>query len=206
MLLDSKMLVSTKHNHLTRPPEYNVNPYAHERPPHSYAWYPDFFFFSLLLVVVISSEAHTLTRQHVLELFRRFLLCQLEQLLIGVYVAGPVVIVIVISGCRGLASLGLLAFLLDENDRGRTLGLGGAAKLEARPDEEVGNVVLLAVDGQVHDDLVGRDVSRDDADPRDLVRVGWCLDGRLAERLVDFLDAALKGACLPGCFEEKIYS
>lgn len=52
MLLDSKMLASTKYNHRTRPLEYTVNPYAHKRPPHNYAWYPDFFF----LVMVTSSK------------------------------------------------------------------------------------------------------------------------------------------------------
>lgn len=60
--------------------------------------------------------------------------------------------------------------------------------------------MLLAIDGQVHDDLVGGDVARDDADPGDLVGIGGRLDGRLAERLVHLLDATLQGACFPGCF------
>lgn len=66
--------------------------------------------------------------------------------------------------------------------------------------------MLLAVDGQVHDDLVGRDVARDDADPGDLVGVGGRLDRRLAQRLVHLLDAALQGAGFPGCLSGETTS
>lgn len=189
-----------------------------------YAWYPDFFFLvvaethtgprenpSLLLSqmalenpLLPFSHNLLLTRQHVLELLRGLLLRELEELLVGVGVARAVVVLVVVRGSGGgLSGLGLLALLLDEDDRGGALGLGGAAELEARPDEQVGDVVLLAVDGQVHDDLVGRDVAGDDADPGDLVRVGGRLDGRLAERLVHLLDAALEGACFPGCLGRR---
>lgn len=45
MLFDSKMLDSVKHTTASGPLEYTVNPYAHKRLPHIYAWYPDFYLF-----------------------------------------------------------------------------------------------------------------------------------------------------------------
>lgn len=62
--------------------------------------------------------------------------------------------------------------------------------------------MLLAVDGKVHDDLVGGDVAGDDGDAGNLVCVGRGLEGGLAEGLVDLLDTTLQGACFPGWIDE----
>lgn len=64
--------------------------------------------------------------------------------------------------------------------------------------------MFLAVDGEVHDDFVGRDVSSDDGDAGNLVRVGGCLQRRLSKSFVDLLDTTLERTCFPGCGEEKM--
>jgi len=66
------------------------------------------------------------------------------------------------------ASCGLLTHGLEHDDAGGALGAGGDSQVGARLDEEVGDVVLLAEDGEVHDDVHGGDVAGDDDEAGDV--------------------------------------
>ena len=89
----------------------------------------------------------------------------------------------------------------DHDNTGRTLGATSCAKLGTRCQEDVGDVVVLAQNGDVADDVHGGDVCGEDDDSRgkSRSRSGRVTCGRLADGLDDFFDAALKALLLGGC-------
>ena len=78
---------------------------------------------------------------------------------------------------------------------------GARAGRSARLDVDVRDAMVLAEDGDVRDDVHGRDVGGDDDDGGRVVDVGASRVLRLAQRLDDFLDAAAEGLGLRGCEE-----
>lgn len=102
---------------------------------------------------------------------------------------------LVILGLSLLASVGG-----DHDNGGRTLGAASGTQLGTRRQENVGDVVVLAEDGDVGDDVHGADVGGEDDDGRgeDLGggRVGG---GGFADGLDDFFDTALEALLLCGC-------
>lgn len=82
----------------------------------------------------------------------------------------------------------------------RTLGSGGGTELSAGSDENVGNTVVFAQNGDVRDDVHGGDVSGKNDDRGGNIDGGVSGgDGGLAESLDDLLDTALErlvdGSC-----------
>ena len=88
----------------------------------------------------------------------------------------------------------------DHDDRSRTLGAASGTQFSARWQEDIGNVVILAENGDVRDDVHGADVGGEDDDGwgRNLGcgRVGG---GGFADGLDDFFDTALEALLLCGC-------
>lgn len=107
---------------------------------------------------------------------------------------------VILAVLVGRLVLGLLALSLlhDHDDGCRSLRLGSGAELSARSDEDEGNVVVLAQNGEVGDDVHGGDVAGDDDNTgeRGVARTGG---GRLSEGLDDLLDTALEGVVLGSC-------
>jgi hypothetical protein len=89
----------------------------------------------------------------------------------------------------------------DHDDRSRTLSAASGTQLGARRQEDVRDVVVLAEDGNVRDDVHGADVGGEDDNGRggDLGggRVGG---GGFADGLDDFLDTTLEALLLCGCW------
>jgi hypothetical protein len=87
----------------------------------------------------------------------------------------------------------------NHDDRSRTLSAASGTQLGARRQEDVRNVVVLAENGDVRDDVHGADVGGEDDNSwgRDLScgRVGG---GGFADGLDDFLDTALEALLLCG--------
>lgn len=122
----------------------------------------------------------------------------------GVDLGVILAVVLLVVAALGLLLLRLLAvgggaLLRDHDDRGRALRLGGGAELGAGGDEDVGDVVVLAEDGEVGDYVHGGDVAGDDDDARE-GGVSGSRSGGLAEGLDDFFYAALEGVVLGGCW------
>ena len=94
-----------------------------------------------------------------------------------------------------LAGSRLLALGLKHNDGGSALGAGGDIELGARLDVEIGDAVLLAEDGEVHDDVHGGDVASDNDKAGDIRQGRRCglLDGSLLDGLLALLDTAVDG-------------
>lgn len=91
--------------------------------------------------------------------------------------------------------LALLGGLGGNHDyTGRALGGGGGTELGAGGDEDVGDTVVLAQDGNVRDDIHGGDIGSENDDTAgdiDLSVGGG--NGRFAESLDDFLNTTLEG-------------
>ena len=100
-----------------------------------------------------------------------------------------------------ILGLSLLASVGSNHDNGsRTLGAASGTQLGARRQEDVRDVVVLAEDGDVRDDVHGGDVGGEDDNGggRDLGggRVGG---GGFADGLDDFFDTTLEALLLCGC-------
>jgi hypothetical protein len=88
-----------------------------------------------------------------------------------------VLAVLVLLGGGGSSILLLaLRFLHDHDYAGRALRLGRGAELRPGRDEHVGDVVVLAQDGDVRDDVHRGDVAGDDDDAGE-GGVAWCGGG-----------------------------
>ena len=113
---------------------------------------------------------------------------QLVKLLVGL-------IPLVILGLSLLASVGS-----NHDDGSRALGAASGTQLGARRQENVRDVVVLAEDGDVGDDVHGADVGGEDDNggSSDLGggRVGG---GGFTDGLDDFFDTALEALLLCGC-------
>lgn len=82
----------------------------------------------------------------------------------------------------------------DHDHTGRALGGSGGTELGAGGDEDVGDTVVLAQDGNVRDNIHGGDIGSENDDTAgdiDLSVGGG--NGRFAESLDDFLNTALEG-------------
>jgi len=106
----------------------------------------------------------------------------------------------VLLGLWRLAILDLLGrqVLDHHHNAGGSLGPSRVAQAVTAGNEDVGNGVVLAKDGQVRDDVLGVGVAGDDDH-------GWVVLGAHAERgipangLVDFLDSAAEAVDLGAC-------
>lgn len=102
-----------------------------------------------------------------------------------------------------ILGLTLLASGRGDHDNGsRALGAASGTQLGARRQEDVRDVVVLAEDGDMRDDVHGGDVGGEDDNGRgrDLGggRVGR---GGFADGLDDFFDTTLEALLLCGCDE-----
>lgn len=98
--------------------------------------------------------------------------------------------------------LGLLARpgLGDHDNGGGPLCCAGLAELCARLDVDVWDAVVFAENGDVGDDVHGRDVGGNDDDGGRVVDVGGVSRAlRLTESLDDFLDTTAEGLGLRSC-------
>lgn len=115
---------------------------------------------------------------------------QLVELLVSL-VPLVVLFLALLAGCRG-----------DHDDGSGALGAAGGTQLGARRKEDVRDVVVLAEDGDVADDVHGADVGGEDDNggSRGLGcgRVGGC---GFADGLDDFFDTTLEALLLCGCVD-----
>ncbi len=91
------------------------------------------------------------------------LLCDLDQFLPGleIFLGADLLVVIILFALLGTVGR-LLALGLEHDDTGSTLGAGRNTEIRARLDVEVGDAVLLAQDGEVHDNIHWGDVAGND--------------------------------------------
>lgn len=130
-----------------------------------------------------------------LQLGLALLLDELDEILVDV---GEIILAGVLVDLIAATFLAADAFLGDHDDARGALGAAGGAELSAGGDEDVGDVDVLAEDGDVADDVHGADVAGEDDDARE-GGVAGAGGGRLPEGLDDFFDAALEGLVLGRC-------
>ena len=104
-----------------------------------------------------------------------------------------------------LSSLLAHLVLADHDYTGRSLCCAGLAELRTALDVDVGHVVVFAENGNVRNDVHGRDVSGDDDDGGGVGQggTGACGSG-FAQRLDDFFYAAAEGLGFGGCGRTKL--
>ena len=125
---------------------------------------------------------------------------RLDKLLVGLEVLGGVDLLVIGITLGRLLAGRLLALGLEHDHRGGALGAGGDTKVGARADVQVGDAVLLAQDGEVHDHVHGRDVTGNDDEAGSVGgRGGGGPEGALLDGLLALFYATVDGLELGAC-------